>query len=1008
MSGNRILQACVLTILWCAGLGACFAQRTILVPADVPSIQGAIDSASNGDTVLVSAGTYDENIDFKGKSILVTTGANSYADAGKVILHGTKDGPVVSFSNNETAAAVLNGFTIENGHSSLKSGLAGGGVSILSASPTITNNVVANNLGCGIYVYGGHASPLIQGNRITGTRGAMTTGIQGSPCAAAGQAGGGSGTGTSIQLTEAGTVRLVGNLIEDNIGDNTYIGNGCTPTINIFLGIEVLVENNIIRNNKSNCDVALTTGFEPPGKLSLIQNLIYGNVNTATTEQVQVLMSGTSSPPYPTILEVNNTIVGGAQEFVLTYGPSTVANNILWNNSSDPQIESFGGAWCAGPYVPGGPLNMHNNDILNTGYPATPTCPAGEGDLSIDPQFVNAAQEDYHTQANSPVVKAGDVTSPGIPRADLDGKARTVCEMIDMGAYEIRPHPPVSLSTSMNPAPGGSKLTFTARVTSANCNMPTGTVTFFDGSTAIGTATLDGSATAALITDFLVVGNHNITAAYSGDFNFDSSTSAVLTQTITGASTSTTLTVVPNPATTLKPITFASNVTSPDIIPNGTVIFTANGQDIATGALNSAGSTSATIPKLGAGTYSVVANYQATTLFHASSSAPLQLTVHGTTSNTTLAASPNPASLTQTVEVSVKVAASGSATVPTGTVTLLDGGNVLKTTTLDANGSAIVPVSTLSVGTHTITARYGGDANFDSSTATVSEVIVLIGTAVNLTASPNPANGGQTVTMTATVEPSLSGAAPAGTITFYDGSAALGAVPLTSSGTAAFSTSALALGTHPITASLAPTSTFTGGKSGVVNEVVQAYDFALSLSKDSLALPPGGWTVVTVTVSPIGGFSGLVSLGCTGAPAHAQCEFPSGNSVVIGGTARTLQLAVNTSDVYGWGKEISQVKPRRGLPSQSAGLFSLCCALPIFSLAGLRRRPRNVGSTILRLLVPAFFLVALMGIAACSGKNPAVATPGTYTLTVSGASGSSANASSSLQHSMSIRLSVTK
>src|SRR5271168_3437186 len=58
-----------------------WAQATIHVPGDQPSIQAGIDASSNGDVVLVAPGTYNENIDFKGKAITVTSGATSYSGA---------------------------------------------------------------------------------------------------------------------------------------------------------------------------------------------------------------------------------------------------------------------------------------------------------------------------------------------------------------------------------------------------------------------------------------------------------------------------------------------------------------------------------------------------------------------------------------------------------------------------------------------------------------------------------------------------------------------------------------------------------------------------------------------------------------------------------------------------------------------------------------------------------------------------------------------------------------
>jgi len=91
----------------------------------------------------------------------------------------------------------------------------------------------------------------------------------------------------------------------------------------------------------------------------------------------------------------------------------------------------------------------------------------------------------------------------------------------------------VSLSSSLNPAASGQAVTLTATVASANggATVPTGTVTFLDGSTSLGTATLAGGA-AALSLSVLSVGNHNLTAAYSGNTTFAGNTSASLVQVV--------------------------------------------------------------------------------------------------------------------------------------------------------------------------------------------------------------------------------------------------------------------------------------------------------------------------------------------------------------------------------------------------------------------------------------------------------------------------------------------
>lgn len=132
---------------------------TIHVPADQPTIQAAIDAAQNGDTVLVSPGTYKENIDFHGKAIALL----SQNGPAATIIDGNNLNTVVTFGTSEGLTSQLKGFTIRNG-----SGSFGAGINILGASPTIVGNYfVSNNQGSGGYgagIGGNGSSPDIERN----------------------------------------------------------------------------------------------------------------------------------------------------------------------------------------------------------------------------------------------------------------------------------------------------------------------------------------------------------------------------------------------------------------------------------------------------------------------------------------------------------------------------------------------------------------------------------------------------------------------------------------------------------------------------------------------------------------------------------------------------------------------------------------------------------------------------------------------------------------------------
>ena len=123
-------------------------SKTIKIPDDQSTIQVGIVSSSNGDTILVSPGTYYENINFNGKNIVLgslflTTGDTSYIS--QTIIDGNQQGCVVVFESGEDSTATLTGFTITNGYSYIDSTRGGGITCINSSNPKLTNLVVENN-----------------------------------------------------------------------------------------------------------------------------------------------------------------------------------------------------------------------------------------------------------------------------------------------------------------------------------------------------------------------------------------------------------------------------------------------------------------------------------------------------------------------------------------------------------------------------------------------------------------------------------------------------------------------------------------------------------------------------------------------------------------------------------------------------------------------------------------------------------------------------------------------
>ena len=105
-------------------------------------------------------------------------------------------------------------------------------------------------------------------------------------------------------------------------------------------------------------------------------------------------------------------------------------------------------------------------------------------------------------------------------------------------------------------------MTFTATigVVMPGAGTPTGSVTFMDGSTTLGTGTLNGTGTASFTTSDLAIGSHAITAVYGGDGNFTTSSSNAASQIVNQASTTTTLAASPSSMTYGQSVTFTATI----------------------------------------------------------------------------------------------------------------------------------------------------------------------------------------------------------------------------------------------------------------------------------------------------------------------------------------------------------------------------------------------------------------------------------------------------------------
>ena len=285
----------------------------------------------------------------------------------------------------------------------------------------------------------------------------------------------------------------------------------------------------------------------------------------------------------------------------------------------------------------------------------------------------------------------------------------------------INPIPTTTaLSSSVNPATFGQMIALQATVASTiSGQTPTGMVAFWDGTNELGTVSLNSSGNAVFDTSSLAIGNHNITAVYSGATDFVASTSSPLSETINPAivQTTTTLNSSVNPSVWGQSVTFTATIAnqSGSVNPTGSVTFMDGSTTLGTVNINPSDVATLTLSSLAVGGNSITATYGGDAN-HDGSSASLNQTVNKDKTATTVTSSSSTVSSIQpvTFTATVVLADVGSGT-PTGTVTFTDGTTVLGTGTLNPSGVATLTVPYLAAGAHGIVATYSGDGHFLSS-----------------------------------------------------------------------------------------------------------------------------------------------------------------------------------------------------------------------------------------------------------------------------------------------------
>jgi parallel beta-helix repeat protein len=332
------------------------------VPSQHSTIQSAINLAANGDTVIVSPGTYHENIDFKGKSITVqSVDPNDPNTVISTIIDGSTPidsnfGSVVIFKSGEDHNSVLAGFTITGGtgswitvswkYTGILWNRCGGAILCCNLSqPKITKNILINNRageGGAIYIYGNpvnsadpinppvHINPIITDNAFFNNTALINHGFIPPDTTYPATEHGDGGAIVCFQGVDAA---ITGNLIIGNHAQWYGGGIHCRQWSNVLVA-----ENEIADNNSSLGGGIHITYYSSP---YIMDNLVKANT-VGGLGGGGIYIYYNSNPMIERNIITQNTSSNGAGIGVYYSSNPTIRDNMIYKNKSGAGIRVTG------------------------------------------------------------------------------------------------------------------------------------------------------------------------------------------------------------------------------------------------------------------------------------------------------------------------------------------------------------------------------------------------------------------------------------------------------------------------------------------------------------------------------------------------------------------------------------------------------------------------------------------------------------------------------------------
>jgi large repetitive protein len=468
------------------------------------------------------------------------------------------------------------------------------------------------------------------------------------------------------------------------------------------------------------------------------------------------------------------------------------------------------------------------------------------------------------------------------------------------------------VSSPASPSTYGQNVTFTATVSSGAT--PTGSVAF----------TIDGAATNPASVNLSSAGNNSAVASYTTTAPLAVGAHAVVA-TFTSAklanflSSNNTLSQAVNEATAVAvtssagstvvlgtSVTFTAKVVSGGggVTPDGTVTFYDGAIPIGSPvAIDGTGAASVSTASLSSGTHQIAAVFggDPNTFILGSRSAALNLDVQGT-SAVQVNSSPNPSIYGNSVTL-VATVTSNSGVAATGTVKFLDGTTQIGTAALAGNpGATSFAISTLTAGSHSISASYQGDQNNGPASASIAQTVNLTPTVTAVSATPDPGIAGKAITLTATVTVASGTGKTTGTVTFTDGAASLGTANVGAGGVASLNKT-LFPGPHAIVATYSGDGNNNGSASAPLALPINLATTSVALTSSASPATVLSPVTFTAAVTGNGGVpTGTVTFAVDGTAVNAATLDATGkasfsdSNMTVGSHAVTASYSGDADD----------------------------------------------------------------------------------------------------------------